>query len=399
MDESTGVRGVSRLFPGDYLLIRERELEKKTYYQLTSQKQEGLSSSEYIDRLDKAFRNTMKCMLDKDVEYGYKTVIDISGGVDSRMIAYVAKSLGYENVITITYSQSGGRESKIAQKVANKLEYDYYFKSMDNGNCMFPVDQNVLMNNGSQLYTGITCGRDMLELLNPAVYGIELTGLLGDVYDGSMVVRDGEEKPYLEYAKYRFSTELTYDDQTYSNVMERFDNHELFWYYIRGMIFGMSSFPIRQNFVEPLTPFGSVEFMETYLSIPWKIRVEDKLLCKWMVKKYPEAGMIPYAATGISPAEEFTLLGKSKKLVKFVNQEFHRQLHLMHRGYSMNPTDYWCKQRPEILEFMHQYYLDNIDRVKGSLRKKIEKIMKDEHTLGDKELALTVLSYYKQFLD
>lgn len=399
MDEGTGVKGVWRLFPGDYLIIHENKLQKRTYYQLSSRKIEGLSQSEYIDKLDISFRNAVESMLNKDEEYGYKTVIDISGGVDSRMIAFVVKALGYDNVITITYSQSGGRESKIAQEVANKLEYEYYFKSMDNGSCMFPVDENVLMNNGSQLYTGITCGRDLLELINPAVYGIEMTGLLGDVYDGSMVVKDGEEKPYLEYEKYRFGMELPYDDQTYSNVLERFENHELFWYYIRGMIFGMSSFPIRQNFVEPLTPFGSVEFMEAYLSIPWEIRVKEKLLCKWMVEKYPEAGKIPYSATGVSLAEEFTLPGKGKKLIKFINQEVHRQLHLMHKGYSMNPTDYWCKQRPEILEFMHQYYLNNMDRVKGTMRQKIETIMKDEYTLGDKELALTVLSYYKQFLD
>lgn len=399
MDECTGVKKVKRLFPGDYLVIRGGNLEKRTYYQLSPQKRKGLSEEEYIEALDAAFRNAVKRMIEKDHEYGYKTIIDISGGVDSRMIAYTAKALGCENAISITYSQSGGREIKIAQEVANHLGYDFYFKSLDNGSCIYPVDDNVLMNNGSAIYTGITGGKDFLQLLNPADYGIELTGLLGDVYDGSMVVRDGEEEPYLEYGQYRFGSVLSYDDQTYSEVLGRFENLELFWYYIRGMICGMSSFPLRQNFVEPLTPFGDVEFMEVYMSTPWELRVKEKLLCRWMVMKYPEAASIPYAATGITPAEEFTFLGRGKKLIKFVNQEIHRQLHIMHRGYLMNPFEYWCKQRPEILEFMQKYYMENKARADGRIGSKLELLMKDGTPVQDKALALTVLSYYKQFLD
>lgn len=399
MDECTGVKKVKRLFPGDYLVIRGGNLEKRTYYQLSPQKRKGLSEEEYIEALDAAFRNAVKRMIEKDHEYGYKTIIDISGGVDSRMIAYTAKALGCENAISITYSQSGGREIKIAQEVANHLGYDFYFKSLDNGSCIYPVDDNVFMNNGSAIYTGITGGKDFLQLLNPADYGIELTGLLGDVYDGSMVVRDGEEEPYLEYGQYRFGSVLSYDDQTYSEVLGRFENLELFWYYIRGMICGMSSFPLRQNFVEPLTPFGDVEFMEVYMSTPWELRVKEKLLCRWMVMKYPEAARIPYAATGITPAEEFTFLGRSKKLIKFINQEIHRQLHIMHRGYLMNPFEYWCKQRPEILEFMQKYYMENKERADGRIQSKLELLMKDGTPVQDKALALTVLSYYKQFLD
>ncbi len=399
MDECTGVKKVKRLFPGDYLVIRGGDLEKRTYYQLSPQKRKGLSEEEYIEALDAAFRNAVKRMIEKDQEYGYKTIIDISGGVDSRMIAYTAKALGCKNAISITYSQSGGREIKIAQEVANHLGYDFYFKSLDNGSCIYPVDDNVFMNNGSAIYTGITGGKDFLQLLNPADYGIELTGLLGDVYDGSMVVRDGEEEPYLEYGQYRFGSVLSYDDQTYSEVLGRFENLELFWYYIRGMICGMSSFPLRQNFVEPLTPFGDVEFMEVYMSTPWELRVKEKLLCRWMVMKYPEAARIPYAATGITPAEEFTFLGRSKKMIKFINQEIHRQLHIMHRGYLMNPFEYWCKQRPEILEFMQKYYMENKARADGRIGSKLELLMKDGTPVQDKALALTVLSYYKQFLD
>lgn len=399
MDECTGVKEVRRLLPGDYLVIEKSGCRTGTYYQLSAGKDEKVSDEEAIERLDASFRNAVKRILKKDEEYGYKTIIDISGGVDSRMIGYVTKAVGGKNVISLSYSQSGGREIKIAQEVANRLGYNFYYKALDNGSCLYDLDDNVLMNNGSAIYLGITGGRDFLQLLNPADYGMEMTGLLGDIYDGSMVIVDGEEKPYLEYSKFRFGSVLPYDDQTYSNLIGRFENHELFWYYIRGMICGMSSFPIRQNFVEPMTPYGDVEFMEAYLSIPWEARVKRKLLSRWMLEKYPEAANIMYAATGVTIKDEFSFAGKVKKTLKFINQEIHRQLHTMHKGYQMTPFDYWIREYPAILDFMMKYYKDNIERTAGTMKAKIQRMMDPDTPVIDKALALTVLAYYKQFLD
>ncbi len=399
IDEHTGVEGVKRLYPGDYLVYQKGEFYKNSYYFISKKEFEQASEDEYIELLDNAFVNAIDRLLKKDAEYGYRSVIDISGGVDSRMIAYTAKRLKCTNAVTISYSQSGSREYQVAQEIANNLGYDFYYKSMDNAKCLYQIDENVQMNNGSAIYDGITGGKDMLELLNAHDFGIEMTGLLGDVYDGSMDVGNGEGKPTLDYPKYRASQVLPYDEQNYSNVMERFENNELFWFYTRGMLFGMATFQIRQNYVEPLTPFGDVEFMEVYLSIPWDVRVKDKLLLKWLVKKYPEASKIMYAATGVAPADEFTVFGKIKKIIKFVNQEVHRQLHIMHRGYQMTPYAYWCKLYPEIEQFAQEYYKEHINRVDSGIKEKIDKLMNVETEFEDKSPALTVLSYYKIFLD
>lgn len=399
LDESTGVKEVKRLYPGDYFVWEGARLCIGNYYLLSSEKLVMPSEQDYVEMLDKAFVSAVKRLIEKDEEYGYRSVIDISGGVDSRMIAYTAKRLGCHDAIMICYSQSGGREYKVAQKVANKLGYDFYYKSMDNAKCLYQIDENVQMNNGSAIYDGITGGKDMLELLNSHDFGIEMTGLLGDVYDGSMDVNYGEEKARLDYPKYRASQILRYDEQTYSNSINRFANNELFWFYTRGMLFGMATFQIRQNFLEPMTPFGDVDFMEVYLSIPWKIRTEGKLLVKWMIDKYPEAAQIMYASTGVTPAEEFTLVGKIKKAIQFFDREIHRQLHLMHKGYQMTPYAYWCVQYPQINQYAQEYYKENIGRVGGKLKEKISELMRENTEFEDKSPALTVLSYYKTFLD
>ena len=215
-----------------------------------------------------------------------------------------------------------------------------------------------------------------------------------------MVIIDGEKKPYLAYPKFYFSSKLPLDEYTYSNCLKRFENHELFWYYTRGMICGMSSFPIRQNYVEPFTPYGDVEFMEAYLSIPWECRVKGKLLSKWLIKKYPQMAGIDYAATGITLRDEFNLKGKAIKVVKLVNQEIHRHLHTMHKGYAMTPFEHWYKSNSEIRKFVKEYYQENIGKVKSPvLRKKVDNLFDEGGTFEDKALALTVIAYHKLFLD
>ena len=53
-------------------------------------------------------------------------VIPLSGGFDSRLIACILKKFNYENVICFTYGLKN-KEEKISRKVAQNLEYKWYF--------------------------------------------------------------------------------------------------------------------------------------------------------------------------------------------------------------------------------------------------------------------------------
>ena len=48
---------------------------------------------------------------------------------------------------------------------------------------------------------------------------------------------------------------------------------------------------------------------------------------------------------------------------------------------------------------MQKYYMENKARADGRIGSKLELLMKDGTPVQDKALALTVLSYYKQFLN
>lgn len=48
-----------------------------------------MAVTDLIDMLDEKFRAVVKLEFDKDIEYGYKYLVDLSGGLDSRMTSWV----------------------------------------------------------------------------------------------------------------------------------------------------------------------------------------------------------------------------------------------------------------------------------------------------------------------
>ncbi len=57
---------------------------------------------------------------DKDIEYGYKHLVSLSGGLDSRMTTYVANDLGYgDSIVNLTFSKTNYVDEQTAKDIAN----------------------------------------------------------------------------------------------------------------------------------------------------------------------------------------------------------------------------------------------------------------------------------------
>jgi|LSQX01.1.fsa_nt_gb asparagine synthase (glutamine-hydrolysing) len=399
LDDSTGIRDIKRLYPGDYLQINQDGLFVGNYYNAEIESQER-TLEEDIERLDTAFLNSLKRLIDKNEEYGLKLIADISGGLDSRIICYALKRLECNNTALLSYGQSTSIEIEIARKIAMDLNMDWYFKSIDNGKIVKQIDQILPLNSGTAFYFGITGGKDFLEILDHRICGLELTGLLGDIYENAMVVEDGTQLPNAEYERFRPSKLLSIDPEySYSTEIKRFKTNELFWFYTRGMLAGMSPFLIRQNFIEPVTPFGDPEFLKTFFSIPWQKRVKERVLTNWFIKKYPEAARFPYAATGVSVIKENSLW--SKLYSRFYYKK-NRLIESMGKPYpnTMNPFDYWLERDPSLLRFMDDYFEQNIVSVMAlpQLTQRLKELYYSSPDYIGKGIALTVLGYYKNFI-
>ncbi len=401
LDESTGISEIKRLMPCDYAWISDGGASTHTYHVFSEEENTDLSNEEAIDLLNGAFRRAVKLALDKDREYGYTSIVDISGGADSRMIAYTVDALGGNDSIGCHYSQSRSNDATISQEIAKKLELEFYGSNLDDAKFLKDVDMDVRMNSGAALYSGFTGGRRMLEGLSGKNVGLEFTGLLGNMVDGGMLTKGGDEAPTLAHEN--FVCDPTVDRSRLKvNTLTRFKTNDMFWQYVRGMLLGMNTFLIRQYYVEPYTPYGDVEFMQAWLSIPWKQKVENKLLLRWMDREFPEAMKISYAtrerplSVDLSPFEPFWKYYYYGKVV------LKRKL-LKKDATNMNPFIKWEQEKPWLLEWIRDYYHDGMSRLKDSgklddaLLGMIDKTYHSSKFAG-KYVALTVVSFCKQFL-
>ena len=396
-DAQTILSGVRRVYPGHYCVYDNKNgrFQEKKYYMVTKKHQTTLSDDEIIEKLDSLFHQAIGRILDKDMEYGYKTVVDISGGLDSRMNAVTAKTENKGRLFGITYAQRNSDDQKLADKVAKKLGIESQFYPMDGGNFLADIDSYVFMNGGFNYYFGITGGKSVLELLDPAKFGAEIWGLLGTIHNGAIGAID-DEKTQWTYKDWRISQRYNVDEKP-RNAHEHEDN-ELLWHYIRGMLIGMNTGLIRQNFVEPITAYGDVEFMDFYFSIPNRKRVKEDINRKWMLKKYPFIAKIPNSRTGLP-----VMNGKIERILALPRRLFrgicHHIFGFQKKSWSMNPVEQWYKGNPVLKEKINQYYNDNIETVSidEELSCKTRELFTDGN-ITEKLLAVTVLSAVKQYV-
>lgn len=401
-DESTYVDGVRRLFPGDYLVIRDGAAEVKNYHTFTRRIDPDLSDEEAIERLDAAFRKAMSRAMEKNRDYGYTGILDLSGGADSRMIAYTAHSLGLEGHIMCHYSQSNSTEAIVAKRIAKSLGAEFHSFPLDDAKFLLDAEKLVHMNSGAGYYCGITGGERMLRELSDRPLGIEFTGLLGDVYEGGMLTTDGNIPPTYAGARFQICRAADYDGLQISSL-SRFEDNELFWFHIRGMLIGMHTFLIRQHYVEPFTAFGDVDFLNVWLSVPWEHRVKSRIGLRWLQTKYPKAMKYTYAGTQMPLSFEF------KPVLARISGAVNWRLNRLHRYFGqagkneMNPFAYWEQHYPWLRDWITDMYQRNMQVIRESgvlneyLLSQVEAVFHGPGTLS-KYLALTALIALRQQL-
>lgn len=399
-DESTFIEEIKRLYPGTYIVIDTLNVEIKEYYKAEyEKKQTDIDTA--IEQIDVAFDNSLRRIYNKAKENDYNCIVDISGGLDTRIISYASKKLKEENVVLLSYSQSGSNEEKIAKEIANNLKYDLYLKTLDNGKCLYDIDNLVFMNNGSAFYHGITGGFRFLEILNPRKYAIEITGLLGNVYDNSMITEKGDVRPDINYRKF-IATKKGMLDNKYEEheILKRFSNNDLFWLYTRGIMAGMSTFMTRQNFIEPVTPFGDLEFLEAFLTIPWKDRMEKNILRNWLIRKYPEAAKIKYAATDFSILDENKPFFKQKMIANLYMKKLVTLFQKKPLPHNMNPINYWIQNDSNLERYIENYFYNNLNLmdVNNEIKNKMKYLFINNNEFIDKSIVLSFISFYLQFI-
>lgn len=390
LDDSTYVQEIHRLMPGCFGVIRDGDITITQYYKLRCHEQE-MTEEEALEKLDQAFRQAIAREFDKDKEYGYRHLVDLSAGLDSRMACFVAHDMGYTEQTNLSYSKLGYRDDIISGRIAKYLGHEYLFKSLDDIRWMYDIDEMTLKNNGAAICLGMTGGNRMLQSLNMQHYGIEHTGIIGGPTMASYY-KDRE----LAYGKPRYglngySGRLHYDFD--DGPLRQHETQEAFAMNTRGLLGMQVSYMTRQNYIETSSPFADVDMLETAFSIPFEYRKDDRLYLKWIETKYPDAARFGWEKWGgVKPKKSCIFIRKIKTTQRLLYDYLCRLFHVSNPQ-SMNPMDYWYNNKEQVRKFLDGMFEERIrtNVMDEDLMKDMDYLYRNGNVL-EKSLVLTVLS-------
>ena len=408
IDDSTFANEIHRLRGGVYLKYHVKgKMEIKSYHSfyknINVSRDNIKGEEECIEDLDRIFNNAVALEYEKDEEYHYRHLVDLSGGLDSRMNMWVAHAQKERHFQLLTYCKANYADEIIAKQIANYWKDELVVKPLDDISYLYDIDDMIFLNGGLALYSGITGGRRFLELLDERSYGLEHTGQIGDAVIGSFFSNKNDCLDCKPTGRYSERLIPLLDEKIKRRIEEKiksFDDYEIFLMYSRAFQGACCTHMIRRNYTEVTSPFLDVDLLEYCLNLPPEYRMHHYLYKKWICSKYPDAA-------------EFTWEKMMAKVSypKYV-QKF---LHLIRRGpnrllrilglgnkvvFDMNPLDYWVGNNLKFQEFFSSYINEGFELAADLLNKDLLENMKlllNEGSFNEKAQVATVLGALKLY--
>jgi asparagine synthase (glutamine-hydrolysing) len=400
VEGNTFANEIHKSEPGFLIRYTHEKVSKEAYHIFENRNvRTNLSLDMAINILDSAFRNAVRRCFDKDIEYGYRHLADMSGGLDSRMVNFVAKELGYKNITNISYSKYGCTESQDSFGASKFLNNEYIYKTLDDISFIYDIEDLIKLNYGLSVYFGITGGKSLLKDLNFGLFGLEHTGMLGDAIVGTFCKTPDDQT--IDPIR------IVYTDIILPELEKTclFPNHEMFSMYYRGFQGAVVTHYIRRQFTETVSPFMDVEFIENCFSLPLEYRCGDKLYWAWLDKLYPDAAKLPttherFRGFKLTREVIYHLMGRKlrRKVIGFF-----RKIGLwkvVTQSDSMNPFDLWYAENLPLRKFISSYFDKNINKLKQYDKTyKYVKLIYNGTKAMDKLSAINVLGVYNVYFE
>jgi len=400
LDALTLSNEILKLSPGSSF---NNQIKKITaYYTLDNTPDISITKNDAIEIIDNSFQKALKQQLNKDVEYGYKHLVGLSGGLDSRMTAVVANELGFTEQTNFTFSQSDYLDETIAKKISSDLRHNWIFKHLDNGLFLKKLDEITEISGGSVLYYGLAHGQSLYELLNFSGFGLVHTGQLGDVVVGTFY---SDNKFSKSYKAGDGALSKTFANKVSLNVLGReYPNQEVFNFYNRGFSGANSGLASIQNYSETMSPFYQIEMLNNALKIPACHRYGHRLYQEWILSKHSFAAKYKWEKTGQRlTAKTFDINGKAftvKQILGIATRKvFGIDFNDVGSKNHMNPFEYWYKTNLSLNAFIEDYYILNINRVEDYELKKDVMDLFSNGTVLNKLQVISLLSAIKRFFN
>ena len=392
---------IKRLHGGDYIVASDKGIEVKTYHRFEAHpdRLSGKTELEIIELIDQSFRNAVRVEWETDEEYGYLHLADLSGGLDSRMNLWVAHEMKDRHATVLTYSKQGELDEEISKQIASYWQDELLFKPLDDISFMEDIDDNTELLGGLSLYSGITGGKRLLETLDLSRYGIEHTGMVGDIALGSFYHSEAERTGKNPTGRYSEKLSDKLSDRI-KNLPKIYNDYEVFLMYVRGFHGACNSHLIRRNYTEVGSPFLNIDFMQLCFDIPVELRMYHNIYKKWIIAKYPQATQFKWEKLG-GKITESPVRSKIRVMLKRGPKKVLKVIGIKTKDtHGMNPIDYWLSNNAKMKAYLDDYQKKGIEQWKYLFSQELVHDLNRLYSTGnawEKSMVLTVLASAKLY--
>ena len=338
-NDHTIYSGIRRLLAGQYIIVRDNEVQVKTYHRFDNTPW-PYKEKEMLAETDRLFRQAVERVIRRNEQEGLQHFFPLSGGLDSRMCQAVAHQLATKPITNFTYSQTGHYDHELPQAISRTWGNKWQFMPLDGGNYLSRIDdiaastQWLINYNGPSEIYAFASQQDWTQK------GIVLTGVNGD--NILSVITDSKHEIDLLYS-------LSFAGN------------------------GIGSPQVLQHYTESYSPFCDVDFLEYVLHIPNEKRRNYVFYDKWILTYYPEAAQWHHKHELIGHRHRMvSIAGRNmflKDVPKRIVWSILKRLHI-YDGYkvdadSMNPYDRWAKTNPELLPALNAYFDSHKEVLRG----------------------------------
>lgn len=369
--------------------------EEKQYFQYIKEENFNLGKETIIEKIDELLLKSVKECWNKDDEYNYKHYSFLSGGLDSRVNLLLAKELDYEDVLTMTFSQSGSSDEKIAQEIAIKESYKHLFYSLDNGKFLEKdLEKFVLANDGLVILNGSAAGYDFLSTLNHEGFGALHTGQIGDVLFGSFVKNSFNVEQGIVSNQVDLLDKITF----FKILKAKYKNNsEIYSLEQRQINNTLNGDRVGSHFTDMISPFYDRKLIEFCLTIPDFFKKDEAIYLDWFNVKHKNISEYKWESAGVKP--------RNIHIVKYAKQfKRYKNALLRRMGLNindMNPFDIWLRNNKSILNNLDRLFETHIHIIDDT---KLQMLLKNMYNSdikyshygrNNKFLVITVLLSYK----
>ena len=393
LGNQTLAQDINRLQAGEFMVVNEHTIQVDRYIDYNGIAFSSKSEDQLIDEINTIFLHALKLEYEKDKAYQYQHIATLSGGLDSRMNIMLAERLGYPTH-HFCFSQSGYQDEIIGREISNYLKRDFQFIALDESPQVLDLEENVDLYEGQIFYLSSSHFNYALKQVNMAPYGLIHTGLIGDGVLGGLITAPKLKPPNVT-KKLTSKKLFPVIQKEVETIAQGYYSEDTYNLYNRVFNVTNSGAFVCEQYSYLVSPFMYPEFMELCLSIPPKMKYNEKIYIHWINKLHPELTKFTWERTGFKPTHPWkTNLSYYTTRIKSRVYRFLQKTDQL----TMTPYDYWYQHN----KIFKRFVLKNFEQKIGLLHpnptlKKDTTTLFNEGNVLEKSLVLTLLSAIQKY--